>query len=319
MVLKMPKVGLALSSGAARGAVHIGVIKALEDAKISIDCLSGSSAGAIVAACYACGTLGKLEGLLKTIGRADVFHFLDLHLSKESFVKGNKALDFFQWLTNSKKFSDLKIPIYIMSSDIKTGKEAILTRGSIAEALMASVCIPPLFKPVRKGRRLLVDGGLLHLIPVEVLYQKENCDFVIASNIQMKPFMRLERDARIVKTFKQLKANYFKAKTRTQKNRIFKNIVQSYDYYKQQADLNRDGKIDKKETYTFWRAILDCFEVGVANSDEEEKLASILIKTNVDGVKIFDFYRGPECIKWGEAQAKKETPKIRKLLQNFSA
>lgn len=279
------KVGLALSSGGARGAGHIGVLKAIQEAEIPINCLSGSSAGAVVAACFAAGTLERLEDFLLGIRRRDVVKFFDFHFSRESIIQGKRVSRILRWMTKNKNFRDLSLPLYIMASDIRSGKEYVFEEGNVGEALLASVCVPPLFQPVKKGRRLLVDGGLFHLLPAEVLKTK-GCDFVIASTIKFNQVFALEQDRGVYKSYLAVK----------KKLKNLKNIV---DFL---------TSTEERNTYpsNFIKAALTCFEWGVVSSAKEEKMADILIKTDMNGVNVFDLHKAEECIRRGKVEAEKQ-------------
>lgn len=275
---------MALSSGGARGAGHIGVLKALQEAKVPIDCLSGSSAGAVVAACFACGTLERLEDFLLGVRKRDVVKFFDFHLSKESIIAGKRVLRVFRWLTKNKQFKDLSLPVYVMASDIRSGKEYVFQRGSVAEALLASVCVPPLFRPVKKGKMLLVDGGLFHLLPVRIL-KKKGCDCVIASTIKFNQALALERDKGLYKTYQAVKEGI----------RNIKNIIGL-----------EEQVLDEKNTSNFLKAAIICFERGVVSAEKEERMADVLIKTDMNGISILDLYRAQECIRRGKEEAERE-------------
>lgn len=299
--MKKQKIGLALSSGGSRGGVHIGVIKTLREAGIPISCLSGSSAGAVVAACYACGTLDRLEEFLEEIRVRDILTFFDLRISKESFAKGEKVMAFLRWVTDDKNFSDLKIPVYIMASDIKGHKEVVITRGKVARALFASMCVPPLFKPVQRNGKLLVDGGLFHLLPVEIL-KKEKCDFIIASNIESKKFVTFEHDGRAFKGYELLKEIKNKM-TKYRTDLLFRSFEETVN------------KKEKDKSYNLLWAAMTCLETGITAPIREEKLADYLIKTDVNGVGVIELYKAKDCIKRGEIETKKHIRKIKKLLE----
>lgn len=283
--MKNLKIGLAFSSGGARGGVHLGVVKTLIKAKIPIEAISGSSAGAIVAACYACGTLGKLEGVLKMTKKKDLFKFLDPHLSSESFIKGQKATEFLNWLTDNKKFNQVNVELFVMASNITNGKEVVFTSGKIANALLASISIPPLFRPVKKGKTFLVDGGLMHGIPVEIL-KKNGCDFVIASVLKEKRRLSFEKDSHLIKTYRQLK---------NLKMRFIKTT-------------------DQNKKLTFFKSVVNCFELGITDSTKEKQMADLIIETDVNGIQTYDFDKAYGCIGRGEKQCAKQMTSLKKLL-----
>lgn len=160
-------VGLVLGSGASRGWAHIGVIRALEEANVSIDYIAGSSVGAYVGAIYASGSLGSLEKFLLEMDGKKIFSYFDVVFPKSGLLNGSKRVqELFSMHTEAEKFSDLYIPVMMVATDLERGKKVILKSGSILKALRATMSYPGLFEPVRMGGRWLVDGGIVDPVPV---------------------------------------------------------------------------------------------------------------------------------------------------------
>jgi len=176
-------VGLALGSGAARGMAHIGVLDVLEREGIPIDMIAGTSAGAAVGALYAQGkTASEIINIALELERKRLARFIDPSLPKSGFIKGKKIKDLMtSFIGGDIKFSDLKIPFACVAADIDTGEEVVIDRGSVPEAVRASISLPAIFAVVKKGSRYLVDGGLVNPVPVSVV-QKMGADFIIAVN-----------------------------------------------------------------------------------------------------------------------------------------
>lgn len=160
-------VGLVLGSGASRGWAHIGVIRALEEANISIDYIAGSSVGAYVGAIYSSGSLGSLEKFLLEMDGKKIFSYFDVVFPKSGLLNGSKRVhELFSMHTDAENFSDLYIPVMMVATDLERGKKVILKSGSILKALRATMSYPGLFEPVRMGGRWLVDGGIVDPVPV---------------------------------------------------------------------------------------------------------------------------------------------------------
>ena len=178
------KVGLALGGGVARGLAHIGVLTVLEQEAISVDVISGTSIGAVIGSLYA-GS--KNAGLIKERVIALLTHrltrFIDPALPKTGFIKGEKFSEVLTSFLGAKaKFSDLLIPFVCTATDIDTGEAVAMDRGSVVEAVRASISVPGVFTVVRRGGRYLVDGRLSNPVPVD-LARKMGADFVIAVNV----------------------------------------------------------------------------------------------------------------------------------------
>jgi NTE family protein len=182
---KQKKVGLALGSGGLRGLAHIGVLKVLTTEGIPIDFLAGSSAGAIAAAYFAVhGEVEGLEELALRMRKMDFARLVDLISPRKALIKGQKIQKFLDKLFEESFFSQLKIPLTIVATDLRTGREIYLTSGRVAEAVMASMTLPGALPPVALGKNLLVDGGVVNPTPVDVV-RKMGAGIVIGVDLTM--------------------------------------------------------------------------------------------------------------------------------------
>lgn len=177
------KIGLALSGGAAKGLAHIGVIKAIEEAGIQVDFISGSSMGALVGAAYASGVpIDTLEKVAIGTDLKTVAKLFRPGLSPSGFVDGKKVKEFLYTLYGDKKIEDLPIPFTATAADISTGKLYIISKGSLIEAVRASISIPIVFTPVKHRDNLLVDGGLVDPLPIDIV-KEMGADYIIAVHV----------------------------------------------------------------------------------------------------------------------------------------
>ncbi len=161
------KIGLALGGGAVLGAAHIGVLKALDDYDIKPACIAGTSIGSFVGALYA---FGKCSEEVEKIGLD--LKWLDisgLSLSHFGLLSNKKMAKLLNENISEALFDQASIPFSVIATDISNGEKATLSTGSVASAVMASTCIPGIFKPVEIGGRLLVDGGIVENVPVSPL------------------------------------------------------------------------------------------------------------------------------------------------------
>ncbi|MBS4172405.1 patatin-like phospholipase family protein [Bacillus sp. FJAT-49736] len=175
-----PKIGLALGSGGARGFAHLGVLKVLEENNISIDYIAGSSMGALVASFYGMGH--SIEQLIKLSLAFKRKFYLDFTVPKLGFINGNRIKEFIKLFTHGKNIEDLKIPIAIIATDLVKGEEVVFTKGSISDAVRASISIPGIFVPVHMNGKILVDGGVIDRIPSAIV-RKMGADIVIGVDV----------------------------------------------------------------------------------------------------------------------------------------
>lgn len=221
-----PKIGLALSGGGARGLAHIGVLKVLEEMRVPVHCITGTSMGAIVGGTYAAGTpAARLEEIVLKANWDEIFRdhppreeisvrrkaddYKTLFAPEVGVKNGSVALpkgliagvsieSFFRTLATPafgiSDFRKLPIPFRAMATDIETGESVVLDKGSVALAMRASMSVPGAIAPVEIDGRLLVDGGIANNLPINEA-RKLCGDVVIAVNISTPPLTRKEIDS----------------------------------------------------------------------------------------------------------------------------
>jgi NTE family protein len=164
----MKKIGLALSGGSALAIAHIGVIQSFEDHGIAIDCISGTSAGSVVAACYAFGV--PMSDVAKTAGNLSWRKFSRFFRSAMGIATNQIVGDLLiKLIGHDVNIEDAKIPLAIVATDISTGEKVVFRSGSVVDAVCASTAMPGLFVPIAKDGRLLMDGGLVENLPIKEL------------------------------------------------------------------------------------------------------------------------------------------------------
>ncbi len=222
-VQQRPRIGLVLGGGGARGAAHIGVLEVLEKLHVPVDCIAGTSMGALVAGAYAAGM--SPEVMRRELGKAD---WADMFIDNPDFsemsyrnkvtqrrflpgsetgitpdgakyqsgvVAGQKIKLFFNQLVRSnqgeRNIEDLPLPLSIIATDIGTGEKVVFKDGSLTKAMRASMSVPGLLAPVDHQGRKLVDGGLVDNVPIQEVKDRCQADVVIAVNVG-SPLLKAE-------------------------------------------------------------------------------------------------------------------------------
>ncbi|MDH2887422.1 patatin-like phospholipase family protein [Bacillus cytotoxicus] len=178
--MREPKIGLALGSGGAKGFAHVGIIKILRESNIPIDMIAGSSMGALIGTFYA--TNCNVERLYRMASVFKRKYYLDFTVPKMGFISGKRVKDMIKMFTYNKKMEELEIPTAVVATDILKGEKVVFTKGSIADAVRASISVPGVFVPEKIDGRLLVDGGVIDRIPVSVV-KDLGADIVIAVDV----------------------------------------------------------------------------------------------------------------------------------------
>ncbi|RLA43938.1 MAG: hypothetical protein DRR06_10890 [Gammaproteobacteria bacterium] len=210
-----PRIGLVLAGGGARGAAHIGVLKVLEQMRIPVDCIAGTSMGALVGATYATGMPAtEIERIVLANDWAETFTKSQLRLDRPmqdklagltysnniefgiqdgsiiapgGFVSSQGIDEMIRSLVASARatsdFQQLPIPFRAIATDLHTGDMVVFERGDLALAMRASMAIPGIFSPVKADGRLMIDGGIVRNLPVDVA-RSACADIVIAVKLE---------------------------------------------------------------------------------------------------------------------------------------
>ena len=172
------KTGLVLSGGGARGISHIGVIKALEELGVTIDCVAGTSAGSIVGSFYAYGY--KPDEILEIILTTHLFRSMRPAWTWTGLLTLDGLKDILLKYLPENNFNALKIPMVIAATEIKKGKAEYFKEGELVPAILSSCCVPAVFNPVHFNGSVYVDGGIIDNLPAGTI--RDKCDLLIGSH-----------------------------------------------------------------------------------------------------------------------------------------
>lgn len=218
-----PRIGLVLGGGGARGAAHIGVLEVLEELRIPVSCIAGTSMGALVAGAYASGVSpSRMRQEMAAADWKDMFidtpGFSDIAYRNKQVLRrfipssetgitpegakyppgavdGEKIKLFFNQLVGAGRserlIERLPLPVSLIATDIGNGDRVVMRDGSVTSAMRASMSVPGLLSPVDRDGRKLVDGGLVDNVPISEARERCNADVVIAVNVG-SPLMKAE-------------------------------------------------------------------------------------------------------------------------------
>ncbi len=178
-----PKIGLALRGASTRSMFYIGFLEVLDEQKIPIDYIATMSSGAIAAAAYACGTMHELKRQALTWDADTLYSLIDRTKNKGGLYSMEKGEEFLRQFTRNLRFEDVKPQMGFVTADINEGTEVVLQMGDIAKAICATCSVPGIFEPVQWGNKALVDGGLINVIPGNVL-QEVGMDIAIGVDLR---------------------------------------------------------------------------------------------------------------------------------------
>ena len=164
--MEQKDVALVLSSGGARGLAHIGAIEELEAQGYHITSIAGCSMGALIGGVYATGKLREFREWMKTIDRKKMLELTDFSLSFNHIAKGSRIIEAIMEFVPDIPIEDLPIPYCAVATDWKSGREVVLRKGSLFEAIRASISLPAFYEPVQRDGMILIDGGVTNPIPL---------------------------------------------------------------------------------------------------------------------------------------------------------
>lgn len=185
-------VALVLGAGGARGLAHIGAIESLEERGYTITSIAGCSMGALIAGMYAAGQLTEAKEWFLNVDEELIWKMADINIfSGNSLVKGDRIIEELTKIVPDRTIEQLHIPCAIVAADMLSSEQVIFRSGSLFQAVRASISIPLFFKPVQIDKRLLVDGGVLNPLPLDLVQRTEG-DLLVAMNISGKDAMVID-------------------------------------------------------------------------------------------------------------------------------
>lgn len=294
-----PAIGLVLGSGAARGFAHIGVMRVLQAHGIVPDIIVGTSMGALVGGCYAINQLDALEEWARSLTRRRIIGYLDVTLAGSGIIGGSRLAHRLEQSIGDIGIEDLPIRFAAIATEIGTGHEVWLTRGSLVLALRASYALPGIFSPVQLGGRWLADGALVNPVPVSAA-RALGARVVIAVNMDAD---RFGRGATIASHGADPSDGHTVSDAESPRN----GFSRLRNMFSAERALRR-RIVAGKERPSFSTVMIESFNI-MQDRLTRMRLAGdppdIHITPRIAGIGFLDFHRAAEAIAIGEAAAEK--------------
>jgi len=311
MTTNRPKIGIALSGSAGRGIAHIGILEVFEENNIPIDIVVGCSSGGLIAVAYGAGTMEWMK---------QVFHnfswkwFMNAHSfwsARGGLLTSRKADAEYAKLTAGKGFEQMRAKIGISAADIRTGELVTLTSGNVKESLMATIALPGVFEPVVIEGRLLVDGGLINVIPT-VPTRQMGADIVIGIDLARNKFLYQRRMWfwRIIRTIRRMIGIEFV------QHQVINPLTSKVVDRLETMGYDRRAKIPNMFRVFAW-GVDHSFDVE-EELTEEHRACDLMIRPDVQEKTSTWGVTGVEwAYQQGRKAAEESLPKIRELIANF--
>ncbi|MCK5833310.1 patatin-like phospholipase family protein [bacterium] len=294
------KISLVLSGGGARGIAHIGVIEELEKQGFEIKSISGTSMGAFVGAVYSIGKMEEYKNWIYTLDKLEVFKLIDFTFSSQGLVKGDKVFKIMKEFIPDVNIEDLKIHYVATATDITNKREVIFTKGSIYEAVRASIAIPTVITPVKTENSLLVDGGVINPVPINHA-QRTKDDILVVVHVNADipvykpPITKKEKDKKQSKYLKTIK---------TFQNQLNK--------------INPKVKNEKFGYFNLMNKTVGLLTYQISKMIIEKYPPDILINVSRESCDVFDFYKAEELVEIGRHAAIKSIEEYKNKLNSLA-
>jgi NTE family protein len=313
MAQSRPLIGLALGSGAARGLAHIGILKVLEEEKIPIDLIAGTSIGAALGALYAAGVpVHRMEKVMRELDWHALARLIDPTLPTSGLMDGNRVATFLAELLPATTFEELRIPLAITATDVETGEALIIRKGNLLEGLRAAIAFPGIFTPVLFGDRFLVDGGLTNPVPLDIAYQM-GADKVIG----VCTIPRMEDPAGEISLPSETGAGRDKGRlheffTSANIEKLWRDLWQA-DHPGNDKESGRNRK--PPNIFSICSRSVAIMENRINDLQMERTRAELLIRPVFTAFNMLEFHRADEAIAAGEQAARQCIPQLRSLCE----
>ena len=290
--MNKPSIGLALGGGAARGLAHIGVLEALSEAGLEPQIVAGTSIGAIAGGFYAAGRLDELHCLARGLTLRQLLRYLDVNLSGSSLMTGKRLEKTIASHIGDLQIENLPKQFVAVATELGSGQEVWLTKGSLAAALRASYALPGILKPIRIGGRWLMDGALVNPVPVSAA-RALGAQFVIAVTFHQGQYVRNT-------LFPVMAEAKFEDKTPAPKTRPRKAASRLSS-----ASLSASAAMARREFRASCLRRSTSRRTASRAQGSPVTLPDATIQVSLDGIGLFDFHKAEQAIELGRAAVKR--------------
>ena len=280
-----------LGSGGARGLAHIGIINWLEGNGFEIKSISGSSMGALIGGIYAAGELDTYAQWVSALQQIDVIRLLDFSFGSSGLLKGERVMRALKDLIGDRRIEDLPISFTAVATNVEDEREVWLNKGSLFDAIRASIAIPTVFTPVQYRGKTLLDGGLINPIPIAPTL-RDKTDITIAVSLSGKADPGFNRSR-----------SKPAESSRSHSDRYRQKIEQFVDQIQQRLGIEEDEEEDMS-VFDVISNSLETMQNTIARFQLAAYTPDIVIELPRNACAFYEFYRAEEMINLGRRRAK---------------
>ena len=307
-----PGVVLALGGGGARGLAHIGVLQVLEESHIPVRAVVGTSIGAQIGAFFASRV--SLERLVELSVEMDWKQTLQLFMPDMpggGLCSGKRIIRFLNTNLGDYAIEDLATPYIAVATDLQTGEQIILDKGSLTEAIRASISMPGLLAPHRLNNRLLMDGAIVNPLPFDVARQRFGGPVLAvgthpgARTLNKQEITESRSVVWLTRLREALKQPWVK---RAEPMRLW--LEEQIESYKKKDNSPKNSW----RTHLILNQVMNITQAQLVRLRAEVDPPDLMLTPDVHRIRPLEFYRGKEAVQAGRLEAKEKLPQIKKLL-----
>jgi NTE family protein len=299
-------ISLVLGSGGARGYAHIGVIEAIEKKGYEIKSIAGSSMGALIGGLYAVGKLEEYKQWVLNLNYYDIYQLLSISLVDGGLVDAEKVFDKIKNFIGDVNIEDLPIQYKAVATDLNTQEPIIFEKGKLIDAIRASIAVPTIFVPVYKDNHILVDGGVLNPLPIN-LTSKDQTDLKIAvnldANIKNKYIIEIPKEQL---TREELLYSEFNKLLNRAETLLPKELLDVADKYRLNWRNEKTEEIhysSKHDISSILRMTLDTAQTILSKYYIQNNQVDILIEISRESCSFYEFTKAYQMIEIGKLVA----------------
>ena len=292
---------IALGGGMARGFAHIGVLNVLERNGIRPSIVAGTSIGSVVGAAYLAGKLKDLEEWALSLNRLKIMSYLDLRVKSAGLIGGKRLNSLLEQNFKDMEIEDLPCPFKTIATDLVTGHEVWIKRGSLIEAMKASFALPGVFPPVERNQRFLIDGALVNPVPVSAC-QAMNARMTIGVDLHADVIGKAAKPGQNYQTVAGFDIFDDKEITDEQKHNFTSSITKR---------LFRREDQNHPSLFGVMVSSLNIMQDRLTRSRLAGEPPDIHIKPMIGHIGLLEFEKASELIGEGEAAALRALPEIK--------
>jgi len=286
---KGKSVSLVLGSGGARGLAHIGIIDWLEAQGFEIRSIAGSSMGALVGGIYAAGELQTYARWVCALEQMDVVRLLDFSFGKSGLLRGERVMQVLKELIGDRRIEELPISFTAVATNVEDQREVWLNRGSLFDAIRASIAIPTVFTPVQYRGKALLDGGLINPVPIAPTL-RDKTDITVAVSLSGKPDPAFDQPPK-------------RAPRSRERESYRRKIGQFLEQVQQKLGLDEEEG-DDMSLFEVVSSSIETMQNTIARFQLAAYTPDVIIELPRNACTFYEFYRAEEMIELGRSRAK---------------